>query len=114
MVDLPAPTLLSPPDGGTGQPTAVTFRWSKVDGADLGYVVMVASTPAALPMDSTATTCPDCVIAATVRGLSYTPATDIITDTATYHWQVRGCSSTRRGGLWSGVASFTTGVVPGD
>jgi len=114
MLDLPAPTLLSPPDGGTGQPTDLTLRWSKVEGADLGYVIMVASTPAALPRDPSATTCPDCLIATAVEGTSYAPASGTLMDSATYYWEVRGCSSTRRGGLWSAVSNFATAIVPGD
>ena len=73
-VDLPAPALLAPPDGGTGLPTAPTFRWSEVAGADLGYRIMVAGRPDALPLDPAAVSCPDCVIATTVRGSSFTPA----------------------------------------
>src|ERR1035437_5755175 len=50
---LPAPTLSNPPHGSTVQSMTPTFSWSSVIGAT-SYRIMVATNPADLPTDPTA------------------------------------------------------------
>src|SRR5262249_38916419 len=110
VVDLPAPTLLSPADGSTGDRAALTFSWSAVPGADEGYRILVATTPDAMRLDPDAGMCADCVIDAAVTATSYKAPADVLGDTTTYYWQVQARSS-RTYGTWSSPAGFTTKVV---
>ena len=104
---LTPPTLSSPSSGSGGQSTTPTFSWSAVSGADAGYRIMVATNPADLPTDPTATAGGGSVmINATPSSNSYTPTTALNAGT-TYYWQVHARSSALFG-TWSGVYSFTT------
>jgi hypothetical protein len=110
VVDLPAPTLLSPADGTTAQLPSVTFSWSEVPGADRGYRILVATSRDPFTGEPTVGACSRCVIDDTSTGTSYTPASGVLRYTTTYYWQVQAISS-KTYGMWSGPATFTTQVA---
>ncbi len=111
---LPAPTLISPSSGATGQPTRPNFDWSDVTGAN-AYRLLIATTPSALPrgeedpVDSSSL-----VVNAVVSDSDHLlTVAESLQEGVTYYWQVRaGNSATGQGGVWSGYRSFTT-VLPG-
>ena len=107
LAGLPAPTLSSPANGATGQPTSLTLSWSGVSGANI-YRVQVATSQSALTTDD-ASTCPGtCLVNTTTSSTSY--ALSGLQDGVTYYWHVRaGNTTTLQGGTWSQTRSFTTG-----
>ena len=112
----PAPNLTAPSDGVTLADTLTpTFQWSAVSGADAGYRIAIATSPAALPTDPDSSTCSGtCVVNTTTNAgvTSYTPGSDVLSAT-TYYWTVHARSS-QAGGVWSGSFHFTliSGPLP--
>jgi sugar lactone lactonase YvrE len=112
---LPAPTLTSPPNGGSNQLTTPVFIWSQVPN-NAGYRIMVATNPAALPTDPNASSCVPsdsaCVIdqSASLSTNTYYYATPsgILQPSTTYYWQVHArANSPYSPGYWA-AASFST------
>ena len=107
----PAPTLTLPSNGSTGQSTTPTFSWSAIAGATssggAGYRIMVATNPADLPTDPTASTGgPSIVINATPVPNSYTPSVPLNPGT-TYYWEVHARPACQFAD-WSTIFHFTT------
>ena len=108
-VNLPAPTLSTPPNGSTNQSTTPSFSWTTLTDAT-SYRLMVATSQAALPRNVDASTCADCVINTTPSGPSYTPSAGVLSPGTTYWWQVKGRNATQFG-EWSSQFSFTTAAA---
>ena len=95
----PAPTLLSPINGVTGQPTTVTLSWNPASGSTL-YRVQVSKNASFAPVffeDST--------LANTARQV------ENLDSGATYYWRVNARNMGGTSG-YSAVRSFTTVVQP--
>jgi hypothetical protein len=95
------PTLVSPPNGATGQPLRPIFQWSAAAGAD-SYQLEVDDDPA---FGSPA------ISVSGIAATSYQAVTDLQQGTI-YHWRVRSenlCGT----GAASTVFSFTTASPPG-
>jgi hypothetical protein len=95
------PTLVSPPNGATGQPLRPLFEWSAATGAD-SYQLEVDDDPA---FGSPA------ISATGIIGTSFTPSSYLQQGT-TYHWRVRSENLCGTGSA-STVFSFTTASSPG-
>ncbi len=92
------PTLASPANNATGQPTALTLNWNSVSGA-LTYEVQVA-TAAGFGVATVSDQAGLTGVSATVAGLA---------GSTTYYWQVNatnGAGTT----AWSAAWSFTTTI----
>lgn len=109
--NLPAPTLISPANGATGQSTSPTFTWSAVPGAT-SYRILVATNLADLTTNASATNGGPSVAAdSVVTNTSFTPTMPFI-PTTTYYWEVNAHNAAEFG-TWSGTNSFTTAAVAG-
>jgi hypothetical protein len=105
LTNLPAPTLSSPANGSVGQSADPAFSWSAATGAT-SYRIIVATNPADLPTDPTATNGgSSVVINATNSTPNYTPSTPLAAGTTCY-WEVCARNATQFG-EWSVVNSFT-------
>jgi|GEM_PF-307022 len=106
LISLLAPVPGAPTIGATTS-ALPTFNWSPSTGATIGYRIMVATDPADLPTDPTATTGgPSVLINATTTAISLTPTTALSLGT-TYYWEVIGTGHSHAG-TWSSVRHFTT------
>lgn len=92
---LTQPVLTSPGDGVQNQPTALTFRWDEVPGAD-NYNLQISTVPN---------------FSSTFIDVENIPQTDYYVDgldyDRTYYWRVRGRNDAGFG-PWSSVWSFET------
>src|SRR5438128_1420189 len=115
---LPAPTLVGPADGATGISTTPTLSWNSVTGANRYWLIMSTS-QADLPADTSATSCPGCVtsgLSGNTDLTSYTPPTAFpyggttrtLAPNTTYYWEVQGYNTSGTQGNYSAVRSFTT------
>jgi hypothetical protein len=92
-----APALSSPSNGVTGQASALTLSWTSANGA-ASYTVHVST---GSTFTNTAFSQTGTGLSGAVSGLTYAGIT--------YYWQAGGINSA--GTTWSGVWSFTTGIV---
>jgi hypothetical protein len=106
--NLPAPALTAPSNGATGVALSPTFSWTQVT-PNAGYLVMIATSPAALPTNPATSTCNGCTL------LAYAPTNNTTTyvgslPQGTYYWQVQAVEPASSTGVaaWSRVFSFTT------
>ncbi|MBK7259734.1 MAG: T9SS type A sorting domain-containing protein [Ignavibacteriae bacterium] len=97
----PAPTLLSPAPGATGQPLSITLQWNKVNGA-LRYHLQLASDSAFTAFIKNDTTITDSV--RLVPGL---------TNSTWYYWRVAAKTNTVTGPFSVTRTFRTIGVMPG-
>jgi phosphodiesterase/alkaline phosphatase D-like protein len=91
-----APVLTGPPNGSTGQPTALALTWNPSPGAS-SYVVHVSTTPTFIPAFIS-----DSAVAVTTRPLSGLARNTI------YYWRVAGKNQSGVGAFSSPVFSFST------
>ncbi|MBI1804777.1 MAG: T9SS type A sorting domain-containing protein [Ignavibacteria bacterium] len=96
---IPSPSLLSPADASTGQPTTVTLSWSASSGAT-SYRVQVSTSSL-----FTSVVLDDSTVTTTSRQVSG------LLNNTTYYWRVnaKGSSGTSN---WSSTWSFTTVPLP--
>ena len=105
---LPKPILQSPVNGAINISATPIFSWSPVTNAS-SYRLIVATSPAALPLDPTSSICGiGCVLNTTVTGTTFSAAAGILVSGITYSWEVHARSASQFGD-WSAVSSFTTG-----
>lgn len=98
-VSLQLPSLLSPPNGATNQPTSLTLQWNSVTGAT-AYQVQVSTS------SSFATTVVD---DSSISGTSRVVST--LARNTRYYWRVNARNTSDASG-WSAIWSFTT--LPAD
>src|SRR5258706_5800843 len=107
----PAPTLVAPANGASGQSTTPAFSWTAVTNVT-SYRIIVATSAADLPTDpTTGTNGPSAAVNATTTNTTYTPIIPLNPGT-TYYWEVHGRNGGSDIGTWSSVRSFTTAVAP--
>jgi hypothetical protein len=94
---LPAPTLLSPPNGATNQPLTPTLDWSDVTGATT-YRVQVSTS------SSFTTTVVD---QQNLTSSQYVVPSGLLNNNTQYYWRANA-SNTQNTSAWSSVWSFTT------
>jgi len=115
---LPAPSLISPPDGAIGVSANPTFSWSSVSGADR-YWLMVATNPSDFPTDPNATSCAGCVntglsgvtgsTSFTVGNLfPYGGTSRLLAAGTAYYWKVQPYNTNGTKGNYSNVFGFAT------
>jgi len=90
-----APTLASPANGSTGQPTTLTLAWNAVSGAtSYRLQVSTSSTFSTLALDDSTLTSPSRSVGS-------------LANNTTYYWRVNGKNSSGTGG-WSATWNFVT------
>ncbi len=94
-----APTLVSPSNGATGQPTTLTLSWNASSGASTYRLQVSTSSTFATTIVN------DSTITATSRQLSG------LTNTTTYYWRVNA-KNTGGTSAYSGTWSFITSAPP--
>lgn len=105
-----APVLTKPANGSANQSTSPVFTWDAVSNA-VSYEIIVATNPADLPTNTTATSGgPSVIINASLTNTSYTPVNPLDPGT-TYYWQVNARLDSL-GGPWSSTANYTTANPP--
>ena len=96
---LTAPTLVSPADGSTGQPTTLTFSWNSAANATSYHLqVSTSSTFATIFYDNSTLT-------------STSQQVSSLLNSTTYYWRVSASNSTSTSS-WSSTWSLTTTAPP--
>jgi photosystem II stability/assembly factor-like uncharacterized protein len=93
-----APSLISPPDSATNQPTTLTLSWSSL-GSSITYHLQVSTN-----INFTTPVVNDSTLTATQRQVGP------LANSTTYFWRVRAASSPGGPGPFSAARRFTTGA----
>lgn len=110
-VVLPAPALLTPGGGASGQAVVPAFTWSAVSNA-AAFRILLATNAADLPSSTTASSGGSSVVINAVTPTNSFSPTVQLTPSVTYYWEVHAVEQNDEDGTWSSAQSFTTGPIP--